>query len=291
VKRLVVCAACAVVSCSSVVLVTAMSPPAAAGRPALVSDTFMRAPRPAHVRAGVVVDEIESPNWSGYVQGASDRGTFTEATDTIVVPSVDDVGAGTQYAADWVGIGGYFDHDRSLVQTGVQAVVSGAGSVSYDAWTEILPQAERPLKLKVTAGDKVTATVEEIAADQWTMTVDDLTTGKSGSRTVKYRSKGLSAEAIHERPCIANPCSSVTSLAQLAQTDDVTFDPGYASESPAGAPPANEALLSAMPGATLTTIAMVSNAGSVIATPSVPNGAEDGFTMADGAAPPLPPGS
>jgi hypothetical protein len=36
---------------------------------------------------------------------------------------------------------------------------------------------------------------------------------------------------------------------------------------------------------------MVSNAGSVIATPSVPNGAEDGFTMADGAAPPLPPGS
>jgi hypothetical protein len=250
----------------------------------------MPAPRPAHVRAGVGVDAIESPNWSGYVQGASARGTFTEATDTIVVPSVDDVGAGTQYAADWVGIGGYFDHDRTLVQTGVQAVVSNVGSVSYDAWTEILPQAERPLKLKVAAGNTVIATVEEIAANRWTMTVDDITTGKSGSRTVGYRSKGLSAEAIHERPCIANPCSSLSSLAQLAQTDDVTFDPGYVSESPPGATPVNQPLLSPLSGATLANIAMVSNEGAVIATPSVPNAAEDGFTMADGAEPPLPPG-
>jgi len=105
--------------------------------------------------------------------------------------------------------------------------------------------------------------------------------------------RGIPVEGTQRRshPCIANPCSSLSSLAQLAQTDDVTFDPGYVSESPPGATPVNQLLLSPLPGATLANISMVSNEGAVIATPSVPNAAEDGFTMADGAEPPLPPGS
>jgi hypothetical protein len=244
------------------------------------------------------VNNTGSTNWSGYVQVALNRHIFTGVTDTFVVPTVTSSVAGSQYVADWVGIGGY--SDRTLIQDGIQVRVTTSNNVtkvSYDAWTEILPRAERPLKLTVHAGDTVTASVQETATNRWQMTVQDVTTAQSGSRLVQYHSSGLSAEAIHERPCIAEPCSQVSNLAALAQTSDVTFEPGSFSESPAGSAPSYEHLLCSaadplcpVDHATLYSVAMDANDGTtVIATPSAPNSAEDGFTMADGdVAPPSP---
>lgn len=174
-----------------------------------------------------------SYNWSGYAQVASRRHTFTGVTDTVVVPTVTSSVAGTQVAADWVGIGGY--NDGTLVQAGIQTTSSTVDNetiISYDAWTEILPQAEKPLALTVAAGDTVTITVQEVSANTWLMQIRD--GSQVGSRTVKYRSRGLSAEAIHERPCVASPCSYVDHLASLAQTSDITFGPGSVSETAPG---------------------------------------------------------
>jgi len=237
-----------------------------------------------------------STNWSGYAQTSGPH-TFTEVTDTFVVPTVSAVSAGRQFAADWVGIGGF--SDPTLVQAGFQTVVKKKGkktTVTYGAWTEILPQAEDPLSLTVAAGDVVTVNVQETAKNMWTMTVDDTTTGLSGARTVAYRSKGMSVEAIHERPCIKAPCSDAGDLAELAKTSDVTFDPGSFSEAPPGAAPQNEPLLTTTvpaagpPETTLWDVVMTNDDGNtVIATPSDPNTAADGFTVADGASPPLPP--
>jgi hypothetical protein len=228
-----------------------------------------------------------SYNWSGYAQVATRRHTFTEVTDTVVVPTVTSSVAGTQVAADWVGIGGY--SDGTLVQAGIQttaSTVDNVTSVSYDAWTEILPQAEKPLAMTVAAGDTVTITVQEVAKNSWLMQIQD--GSEVDGRTVTYRSRGLSAEAIHERPCVASPCR--THLASLTQTTNVTFGPGSVSETAPGSPPVTEPLLGTVNRATLHALSMVANDGvTVIATPSAPDTAEDAFTVADGAVAPAPP--
>ena len=48
-----------------------------------------------------------------------------------------------------------------LIQAGTQATVTGDGSVTYSAWTEILPDFSRTTPLQVTAGDTVTVTITE----------------------------------------------------------------------------------------------------------------------------------
>jgi hypothetical protein len=140
--------------------------------------------------------------------------------------------------------------------------------------------------LVVNVGDVVTATVREVAKNKWKMTVDDTTTGQSGTRTVKYRSKGLSAEAIHERPCIKGNCTVESDLATLADTSNVTFGPGTYSESVPGALPVTVPLLSSTPnGPTLNELMMVNtenNVTTVIATPSLPSAAKDAFAVAYG---------
>ncbi len=297
VKRLVLGAASAVISCSSLALIAGGTSTVSASLvPAVASGTFIPAPgRPhTHTHAARGLVNQWSSNWSGYVQSAFNRHIFTAVTDTFVVPTVTSSVAGTQYAADWVGIGGFNDHDGSLVQDGIQAVVTTSDNtttVSYDAWTEILPHAEKPLKLAISAGDVITATVQETATNRWLMTVDDVTTGKSLGRPVRYRSSGLSAEVIHERPCIAEPCSS--HLADLAQTPDITFEPGFYSEAPVGLAPVYLGLLGSANDAVLNSVTMEVDDGNqevtVFATPSPANATQDGFTVADGdVAPPAP---
>jgi hypothetical protein len=287
VKRLVLWTASAVVSCSSLAVVVGSSSAAGAPAPAAtVSGTFL--PGPGHIRlhAAKGMAATDSSNWSGYVQVANQKDTFTEVSDTIIVPAVEASPSGTQYAADWVGIGGY--SDRTLVQDGIQTVVTTKKHkrvVAYDAWTEVLPQSEKALSLAIKAGDAVTATVWESAQNTWTMTVDDTTTGQSQSRTVKYRSKGLSAEAIHERPCLGACGSTSPDLATLAKTANVDFGPGTFSEAAPGAALSPTPLLKSVNGAVLTEIEMVKMVGNneqVIASPSAPDTDDDAFAVAYG---------
>jgi peptidase A4-like protein len=298
VKRLLLGAASAVVSCSSLVVV--MGGTSFAGTPgatAMANAPLMRASREPGSKGLPCTDPCLSTNWSGYAQWSA-RHTFTGISDTFVVPTVDAGASGTEYAADWVGIGGF--SDPTLVQAGIQTVVrtpdrkgDRATTVTYGAWTEILPQAELPLSLPISPGNVIKVTVEETAKNRWTMTVDNTTTGQSGVRTVNYKSSGMSAEAIHERPCLRGNCSTLADLATLAPTSDVTADPGYFSEAPPGAAPVNEPLLSSGGSAmTLFEVIMTANGdlpATPIATPSVPNSADDGFTVADGAVAPSAP--
>jgi hypothetical protein len=145
------------------------------------------------------------------------------------------------------------------------------------------------LPITVSAGDTVTILVQEKADNTWLMQVSDGT--QTASRTVWYRARALSVEAIHERPCVEVPCDIADHLAALAQTSDVTFGPGSFSETAPGLTPVTEPLLGAVDGAALHYLPMVANDGStVIATPSPPDTADDAFTVADGNTTPAPPG-
>ncbi len=258
--------------------------PAARSRPAV--GRMLRAPgRTARAVRGVT--SLQSFNWSGYAQSDS-NGTYKAVQDTWTVPTVTKL-AGSQYSSDWVGIGGF--SDGTLVQAGTEADNIG-GTLHYDAWTEILPAAEVVIPgLAIHPGNKIKTTVVETSAGVWKMTVQDLTTKRSGGRTVHYSSSGASAEAIHERPCIADGCTSTSDLAALAKTTNVTLDPGGFSTAAPGTP-VYRALLKPATGATLNKIAMINNAGTaVIAAPSSADTDGDGFTVAYGSKAPAPPKS
>jgi hypothetical protein len=230
--------------------------------------------------------QLGSFNWSGYAQGAA-NGTYQSVVDTWKVPTVNTSPSGNQFSSDWVGIGGL--NDATLVQAGTEADNAG-GTAIYRAWTEVLPAAEDPLTLKVHHGDTIKTSVK-LVAGVWHMKVKDVTTGKSAARTATQSSAGSSegsVEAIHERPCIADGCTSTADLANLTQTNNVTFDPGkYGTSSSATTP-----LMNLASGATLDQIFMVNNADTaIIASPSNPDSDNNGFTVADGSVQPPPPAS
>jgi hypothetical protein len=253
--------------------------------PAPAVGRMLRAPAPRGVRTQAVrgTTKLDSSNWSGYAQSTAKNGTFTAVRDYWTVPTVNTKASGDQYSADWVGIGGF--NDSTLVQDGTEADNIG-GTAKYDAWTEILPASEVVIPgLTIKPGNKMEGLVEETKAGTWKMTVYDLTTGKSGGKTVKYSSPGLSVEAIHERPEVGG------GLAALATTGNVTFDPGSLSTAAPGTQ-AWKPLLKPASGATLNEIFMVNNADTaVIASPSAADSDGDGFTVADGSKSPAPPKS
>ena len=282
--RIAVAAVCAVATVAALAASTAIA--AVSGLEDSAGGLNLPAPIP-HVNTPSGIEQVGSFNWSGYAQGAA-AGTFFAVTDTWKVPTVNTSVPGTQYSSDWVGIGGL--SDATLVQAGTEAD-NLSGTAFYRAWTEILPEPENPLSLVVHPGDKITTTVRETKPGIWTMTVADKTTKVKAVRTASYTgSSHASVETIHERPCIVAPCNTVSDLAELAQSTNVTFDPGkYATALKVGP---KTPLLKLVSGATLDQLFMFNDASSaIIASPSRPDSDNDGFTVADGSVEPAPPKS
>ncbi|MEP6694156.1 MAG: G1 family glutamic endopeptidase [Chloroflexota bacterium] len=186
-----------------------------------------------------------SSNWSGYV---ANGGTYTSVTGTWIVPQV---GATTTGAdATWVGIGGLSGND--LIQAGTQATVSG-GSVSYEAWIEMLPDTSHTVSLDVAPGDSVTVTITEQSNGTWLIKLDNNTTKGSYQRTVTYSSSRSSAEWVQEAP------SSGRGIIPLDDFGTVRFTAGSAVRD-------GKALNLSALGAT--PVAMINRAGQAIAQPS-----------------------
>jgi len=268
---------------------TTLSPSATSAVPARNGGLLQPTPgshRPQRqaVRFGAALD---STNWSGYVMVAT-NGTFTAVQDSWTVPTV--TARGKKYSSDWVGIGGAVNGDTTLVQAGTEADSLGHRVVVYRAWTEILPAPEVPLTLAVAPGDRMTVIVQETAPGTWLMQVSDSRSGTQ-MRTVSYASSGASAEAVHERPTAL--VHGHLKLVTLALTSNVTFDPGYFSTAAPGANTPTDPVLSPLVNTTLYKIIMFKNSRftKAIATPSIADSDQDGFSVADGAVAPGPPGS
>jgi hypothetical protein len=135
-----------------------------------------------------------SRNWSGY---AARGGTFTSVSASWTLPKLAVDGPFGADAA-WVGIGGL--RTRDLIQAGTQQSVSGNGSVTYQAWIEMLPDASHPVPLTVLPGDTVTVSVDQQAGDNWLFSFTNVTSGQALQRTVQYSSTLSSAEWIEEAP-------------------------------------------------------------------------------------------
>ena len=158
----------------------------------------------------------QSQNWSGYIK----TGTYTASTASWTVPTLKTTYQG--YSATWIGIDGATANDGYLIQTGTEADVV-SGRASYSAWWEVItPTTNAPetefSTLAIHAGNKITASVAKGAGGKWTMTLKDITTGKSASHSSSFAGHGKTAEWIQEDTAIGNYISAAPNWRQIAFT-------------------------------------------------------------------------
>jgi hypothetical protein len=161
-----------------------------------------------------------SRNWSGYV--ATGGTTYTSVSGTWVIPKPDPSVAGID--ATWVGIGGANTTD--LIQAGTEATVNGDGTVTYDAWTETLPQSTKSISLAVSAGDTVSVSITEQTTGVWLVDMKNVTTGKSYTTTIRYNSSKSSAEWVQEAPSIGRGIAPLDSFGTVKFTAGSTVVDG-----------------------------------------------------------------
>lgn len=137
-----------------------------------------------------------SNNWAGYI---TTGGAFTSVNGSWIVPQGSATSTlGSSADAAWVGIGGIARND--LIQIGTQALVDSNGQVSYQAWYEMLPANSHKIPITISPGDLITASIVQQPANQWTISLQDMTTGQNYQTTVTYTSSLSSAEWIEEMP-------------------------------------------------------------------------------------------
>ena len=274
----------------------------AATAPAGAADVAQIVRGPIQLNAGSASTTNQSNNWFGYDQGSVEQGgkLFTGVSATWTVPTArahrshED-----EFSSTWVGIGGgcidsgcLATDPVTLIQAGTEQDVSGTtGKSSYSTWWEVLPApsidtGEVPgiAPLAVSPGDRVHVNVAEVAplSDVWTITITNLTTGKSWSlpTPIAYTSSHATAEWIEETPTLIG--SDGTSLAALPTLSKSTFDDAKA----VTVDPADGSISATPPLNAAERIELVEDTGNggllspqvkVIAVPSTPDPNLDGF--------------
>lgn|SRR5581483_1311312 len=167
-----------------------------------------------------------STNWSGYaVLGPA----FKTAEGSWTVPAVNCSGVtDTEYAAFWVGMDGYNANSPTVEQTGTASYCQGT-KAAYYAWFEFYPNPSKLIAtVPVSPNDVISASVA-FAGGKFTITLTDVTTGKTFSKTAAVSgAKRNSAEWIIEAPCCTN------SGGTLPLADFVTGSFGYDSTGVSG---------------------------------------------------------
>jgi len=172
--------------------------------------------------AGSSAQPERSLNWAGYIVASDfDRPEpiVDSARGSWIVPEVP-LTEDTRYSSVWVGIGGFFFGDLSLIQIGTEADSSRLETL-YAAWFELLPDPAIRITDRMTScpsetnshvcvvrpGDLIDASVDLVdpAQNRWTLSLSDLTQGWRFDLTTGYASSRLSAEWIVERPVVCRP--------------------------------------------------------------------------------------
>ncbi|EQD79937.1 hypothetical protein B1A_01415, partial [mine drainage metagenome] len=150
----------------------------------------------------------------------------TRVSGSWTVQSVSSSSSST-YSSQWIGIGGFFAHDRSLIQTGTESDYS-SGSAQYNAWYEMLPASETPISgFAVSPGDTISSAIlyAGIAphhTQYWNIYLNDTTQNEHFFIQVTYKSSMLSAEWIEERPEIGGKLSTLADFGTAYYGSDYT---------------------------------------------------------------------
>jgi len=178
--------------------------------------------------------DLPSGNWSGYIDYSPYGIPFTSASAQFIVPQIsstlpqscsDEESGGLSLScslAEWVGIGGTSGND-TLIQAGVYEIPDLAtGTVSIVPWVENLPAPSQAVpNMKVSPGDDIQVSVDQLGGTEWQVTVHDLTTGQSVSGVGNYYGSGDSADFIVEAPTTSAGQTAPTPFASPIKFFDV----------------------------------------------------------------------
>jgi Peptidase A4 family len=141
--------------------------------------------------------QVTSSNWSGYTV-TSAKGSVSNASGSWLVPTVNCTSTPNAYSATWVGIDGYSSNTVEQIGTESDCV---NGQTSNYAWYEFYPHNYFTIeKFPLTASDRISADVT-YAGGKFTVTMEDLNTGKEFSTSTKLnQADRSSAEWIVEAP-------------------------------------------------------------------------------------------
>lgn len=224
---------------------------------------------PTHYR-NIRINNVGSLNWAGYASATN----FTSPQPSVnivnaswVVQAASKTSSST-YSSQWLGIGGYFANDNSLIQTGTESDYY-SGSSHYSAWWELIPAGATTISgFQVSPGDIMSASITLLnkTGNSWLITIKDVTKNEVFTKTVTYGSSMLSAEYVEERPELCNIFGSC-SLATLANFGTAYYGYDYSgiSGTELAAYGANGIALGSAPNQAIT---MYSSSGPAIATPS-----------------------
>jgi hypothetical protein len=154
-----------------------------------------------------------SLNWSGYAATSAKK--FTYVHSTFVQPAITCPGVKNEWTSNWVGLDGF--NNATVEQDGTFAHCGGTGSTTpvYQAWYEMYPAGSVNV-FRVHPGDVIDTAVS-YASGQFTLTVSDLTTGKSASDVAACSTcQRASAEWIIERPALCNNALTKCFITRLA---------------------------------------------------------------------------
>ncbi|MGA2320501.1 MAG: G1 family glutamic endopeptidase [Solirubrobacteraceae bacterium] len=168
--------------------------------------------------AGASAAVSVSSNWAGYAltraSGASPP--FRSVSGSWTQPGASCPARRQTYSAVWVGLGGFSRSSRALEQIGTEADCSRSGGAVYSTWLELVPAPPVKLALKVTPGDRITASVT-VAGHGVTLRIRDLSSGASYGATHRVAATDVSsAEWVVEAPSV---CLATGACLTLPLTD------------------------------------------------------------------------
>lgn len=141
-----------------------------------------------------------STNWSGYLSAG---GHYTAVSASWIAPTAKGNGTTESGDAAWIGIGGVTSDD--LIQIGTENIIEPDGTVYSGAFYELLPDVSQEVPgVTVAPGDAISASISQVSATKWSMSISNQTTGQSYTATVTYTSTNSSAEWIEEDPSYAS---------------------------------------------------------------------------------------
>jgi hypothetical protein len=143
--------------------------------------------------------DVQTSNWSGYaVHRAGVR--FREVEAAWKQPSASCSRGRKTYSSFWVGLGGLRRGARALEQVGTEMDCTASGEMRAAAWYEVVPAATRWVRLPISVGDTIAASVS-VHGHTVTFTLADFSTGRSFDHTVHAaRLDTSSADWIAEEP-------------------------------------------------------------------------------------------
>jgi hypothetical protein len=165
------------------------------------------------------VHRFVSLDWADYVVFSdlvNPKPVVVSVSGSWTVPRIE-VSQEDMFSDTWIGIGGQLDN--TLIQAGTeQDSINGQGN--YSAWYELLPNGSVTITtLNISSGDKIVVSINLVdsATNEWSIEINDVTTGQGFEQNFFYNSSRLSAEWIVERPTVDH------SLSTLADFGNITF--------------------------------------------------------------------